>query len=70
MMRGPIAMSERFTGTGQDVQESGTLPHEIRKDWQEPKLEFVEPRLVKQGEMKQLTTQGFIGTFIPDGPEG
>ena len=34
--------------------------------WQEPKLEFVEPKLVKQGEMKQITAQGFIGTFVPD----
>ena len=39
---------------------------ETRRAWQEPKLEFVEPKLVKQGEMKQITTQGFVGTFVPD----
>jgi hypothetical protein len=37
-----------------------------RRTWEEPKLEFVEPKLVKQGEMKQITTQGLIGTFVPD----
>jgi hypothetical protein len=36
-----------------------------RRTWEEPKLEFVEPKLVKQGEMKQTTTQGLIGTFVP-----
>ena len=36
-----------------------------RRTWEEPKLEFVEPKLVKQGEMKQITTQGLIGTFVP-----
>jgi hypothetical protein len=39
---------------------------ETKRAWQEPKLEFVEPKLVKQGEMKQITAQGFIGTFVPD----
>ena len=39
---------------------------ETRRPWQEPKLEFVEPKLVKQGEMKQITAQGFVGTFVPD----
>lgn len=36
-----------------------------RRAWQEPKLQFVKPTLVKQGEMKQITA-GFIGTFVPD----
>ena len=39
---------------------------EARRPWEEPKLEFVEPKLVKQGEMKRITTQGLIGTFVPD----
>ena len=33
--------------------------------WAVPKLKFVEPKLTKQGEMKQITA-GFIGTFVPD----
>ena len=37
-----------------------------RRTWEEPKLAFVEPKLVKQGEMKQITTQGSLGTFFPD----
>jgi hypothetical protein len=48
---------------GDDVTGSHT---ETRRPWQEPKLEFVEPKLVKQGEMKETTGQGFIGTFVPD----
>ncbi len=37
-----------------------------RQTWQEPRVTFVEPELVKQGEMKQITTQGFFGTFVPN----
>jgi hypothetical protein len=33
--------------------------------WEEPRLEFVEPELVKQGDVKQLTADGFFGTFTP-----
>jgi hypothetical protein len=36
-----------------------------RKPWTAPRLEFVEPKLVKHGEMKQITA-GFIGTFVPE----
>lgn len=37
---------------------------DLRQPWVEPRLEFVEPQLVKQGEMRQIT--GFIGTFVPE----
>ena len=36
-----------------------------RRTWEEPKLAFVEPKLVKQGEMKQITAQGLIASFDP-----
>ena len=55
-----------------DDHDQNAEHHEARtqagtkRAWQEPKLEFVEPKLVKQGEMKQITAQGFIGTFVPD----
>jgi hypothetical protein len=37
----------------------------LKAPWCEPKLAFVEPELRKQGEMTELTGQGFFGTFIP-----
>jgi hypothetical protein len=54
------------------VDLTRTLPADnlpsVRKEplpWEEPRLEFVEPELVKQGDVKQLTADGFFGTFIP-----
>ena len=35
-----------------------------RKEWEEPKLAFVEPMLTRQGELKELTG-GFFGSFSP-----
>jgi hypothetical protein len=32
-------------------------------EWIEPQLTFVEPKLTKQGELKDVT--GFLGTFSP-----
>jgi hypothetical protein len=60
-------MSDQHDQNSRNV-ESNDLPSktETRRPWQEPKLEFVEPKLVKQGEMKQITGQGFVGTFVPD----
>jgi hypothetical protein len=50
---------DNLNAADNDAPQSGT-----RRTWEEPKLEFVEPKLVKQGEMK-VTTQGLIGTFVP-----
>jgi hypothetical protein len=38
---------------------------DAKAPWCEPKLAFVEPELKKQGEMTELTGQGFFGTFTP-----
>ena len=35
---------------------------ENRKPWQEPKLDFVEPKLTKHGELAEITGQ-FFGSF-------
>ena len=37
---------------------------ENRKPWQEPKLDFVEPKLTKHGELAEVTGQ-FFGSFTP-----
>jgi hypothetical protein len=33
--------------------------------WQPPKLTFVEPKLTKEGDLEEVTGQGFFGTFVP-----
>ena len=38
---------------------------EAKKAWQEPKLAYVEPKLVKLGELKEMTGQSFFGSFTP-----
>jgi hypothetical protein len=35
-----------------------------KQPWQEPKLAFVEPKLISHGELKNVTG-GFFGTFNP-----
>jgi len=38
-----------------------------RKDWQEPKLTFIEPVLLPHGDLTKVTEQfgGFFGAFSP-----
>jgi hypothetical protein len=57
---------QRNPSSGNVENNDAPSEPETRRPWQQPKLEFVEPKLVKQGEMKQITGQGFVGTFIPD----
>jgi hypothetical protein len=35
-----------------------------RKAWHEPKLEFIEPKLTKQGKLEDVTG-GYFGSFYP-----
>ena len=44
-------------------QESGQDVTESRPAFVEPKLTYVEPELVKEGELAQVT--GFFGVFSP-----
>ena len=37
---------------------------EEKKPWEDPKLTFVEPKLTKHGELKEVTGQ-FFGGFSP-----
>jgi hypothetical protein len=38
-----------------------------KKPWEEPKLDFVEPKLTKHGSLEKLTRMpnGFFGGFSP-----
>jgi hypothetical protein len=35
-----------------------------KRQWQEPKLAFIKPKLTKHGELKEVTA-GFFGGFSP-----
>jgi hypothetical protein len=61
-------MSETKRNNETDVDTNGAtaVETEAKQAWHEPKLEFVEPKLVRHGEMKRLTGTGFIGTFVPE----
>jgi len=47
----------------QDKDLKSQSEQESKKPWEEPKLDFVEPKLTKHGDLKNLT--GFFGTFSP-----
>ena len=32
--------------------------------WEEPRLAFIEPKLIKHGKLEEMTA-GFFGTFTP-----
>ena len=49
----------------QDSNLSAQAGQENKKPWEEPKLDFVEPKLTKHGDLKSLT--GFFGPFSPNG---
>ena len=47
-------------GSEQSVPSSSTG----KKEWQEPKLAFVKPKLTKHGKLEEVTGQ-FFGAFTP-----
>ena len=49
---------------GREGQGSVPSSHEGKKKWQEPKLNFVEPKLTKHGKLEEVTGQ-FFGAFSP-----
>lgn len=48
----------------QENNPKGQAEAEIQLTWEEPKLAFVEPKLTKEGGLKDITA-GFFGTFTP-----
>ncbi|MDH3282230.1 MAG: hypothetical protein OEQ18_14030 [Gammaproteobacteria bacterium] len=51
----PKKIHEEATEVGGEV---------TKKDWQQPKVAFVKPKVTKHGAVKELTG-GFFGTFTP-----
>jgi hypothetical protein len=39
-------------------------PAESKKEWQEPKLNFIKPKLTRHGTLEEVTGQ-FFGAFTP-----
>jgi len=54
-----VTMSD-FMDLTDDVKD----PFENKMKFEEPKLQFVEPKLTKQGDATKIT-EGFFGTFNP-----
>jgi hypothetical protein len=58
-------MSEHTRVPDEDRDERpAARPPAGKAPWQPPKLTFVEPTLVRQGDLQEVTGQGFFGTFI------
>ena len=51
-------------GISQEPQKVQTSAPEGKKEWQEPKLTFVKPKLTKHGRLEEVTGQ-FFGAFTP-----
>jgi hypothetical protein len=49
-----------------NTADPATPSEVVKRSWEEPKLKFVEPKLTKEGDLVQLTAQGFFGTFVPE----
>ena len=48
----------------QEPQEMAHPSFEDKKEWEEPKLTFVKPKLTKHGRLEEVTGQ-FFGAFTP-----
>ena len=60
---------ERDKGQSDQKPEGMGAPSSLpdKKSWEEPKLAFVEPKLIKHGSLEKVTRDpnGFFGCFSP-----
>jgi len=56
-------MEKKRISRAQNRKENPSPATNDKKPWQEPKVLFVEPKLTKHGELKELT--GFFGSLSP-----
>ena len=59
-------MSDKETLSTDEHALATDADKEAKRPFQEPKLKFIDPEVVKHGDATQLTKQGFFGTFTPD----
>jgi len=55
---------DRSSNISQDHPDSERALAGAKHEWREPKLRFVEPKLIERGPVKDLTG-GFFGSFSP-----
>ncbi len=47
------------------IEPASEVATAAKPPFEEPKLTFIEPRLVKHGDATKITKNGFFGTFVP-----
>ena len=60
---------KKETNRPEQRERQASVPSSSRgskKKWQEPKLNFVKPKLTKHGKLEEVTGQ-FFGPFSPPG---
>ena len=51
-----------------EEQGAPLTPASGKQPWQEPKLTFIEPILIKHGTLEDVTGEPFFTTFTPQRP--
>jgi len=59
-------MEDRHTNRSPQDSEGESSAPSGKRPWQEPRLDFVEPKLTKHGELTEVTS-GFFCVFQPPG---
>ncbi len=57
-------MSEKHSAGRIGNEENGLGSSQTKRDFAEPRLTFIEPKLTKHGDATKITA-GFIGAFSP-----
>jgi hypothetical protein len=65
-MEAAMKMTKAVTRQQEARQEVFSRSGE-KKPWQEPKLAFIKPKLIKHGKLEEVTGQ-FFGAFTPHPP--
>ncbi len=47
------------------IEPASEVAGAAKPPFEEPKLTFIEPQLVKHGDATKITKNGFFGTFVP-----
>lgn len=58
-------MLEKIPAGQIDHEAKGLDSSQTKKAFAEPKLTFVEPKLIKHGDATEITAAGFFGQFSP-----
>ncbi len=57
-------MSKKLSFEQRDLKKTSLDSAQTKKQFREPKLFFIEPKLTKHGDATKITA-GFFGTFSP-----